>query len=282
MKVLAVDVSSNNHNGMPFNWPDVKKAGYDAVYVKATQNNNYLNPYLIADCRDARNAGLEVGIYHFYGTSNGLTAHPTDQAEWFKTNGLEQVAQYLTLLPVVDVETGIPGTGLQTEIEDFITAIGGPGCGVYMNRSFDEAMPRLDGSFLWLAWPGYTNEALPSHCVIVQTGQQVVNGIGENTEGTTNQKTDIDTIFDIESIKLVEAPQPKPEPKPTPNPIEKVDPEMVSTTELADGTIVTYVLLPSNEHLIELTREKGTVGQPGTNGWSIIDVTDEFPAQAPA
>lgn len=57
---------------------------------------------------------------------------------------------------------------------------------------------------------------------------------------------------------------------------------MVSTTQLANGDIVTYVLLPSNEHLLELTRKAGTQGEPGANGWSIIDVTDQFPQQAPA
>lgn len=201
-KTLALDISSNNHNGMPFNWLAAYEAGYRAVYIKATQNDNYLNPYLIADCRDARNAGFEVGVYHFYGSSVGVMASPQEQAQWFKHNGIDQVSEFTTLVPVVDVEVGTPGELLQAGIEFFISDLG-IACGVYMDGNYQETMPNLDGNFLWLAWPGWTNEAVPSHCAMVQFSQLVVPGIGEDANGKTNL-TDINEVLTLEVIGMVE------------------------------------------------------------------------------
>lgn len=266
----CLDISSNNHDGTVFNWQDAKAAGYDAVYIKATQNDNYVNPYLIADCKDARNAGFEVGIYHFWGSSKGA-ATAQQQAEWFKRNGIDQVAQYVTLHPVIDVETGTPGLDLQHAVEDFISETSHM-IGCYMDRSFESTMPSLDANFLWLAWPGWTNEQLPDegHTVMVQNEQIVVSGIGE-----TGMLTDVSEILNAAAIgiKVVEPPVTT----------IKEDDKMISTTELSNGDIVTYVLLPSNEHLLEFTRKAGTAGETAGNGnMSIIDITDQFPTQVPA
>lgn len=260
----CLDISSNNHDGTVFNWQDAKAAGYDAVYIKATQNDNYVNPYLIADCKDARNAGFEVGIYHFYGSSNA-SADPHQQAAWFLRNGIHQVGQYTTLRAVVDVETGTPGPALEAEIEQFLAALPGDIIGTYMNRSFESAMPLLDSVFLWLAWPGWTNEPVPSHTAMVQTEQIAVPGIG-----STGKITDVSEVINATLLGITEPPVT----------IPKQEDKMVSTVELSNGDIVTYVLLPSNEHLLEFTRKTGTAGETAGNGnMSIIDITDQFPAE---
>jgi hypothetical protein len=267
----CLDISSNNHDGTVFNWQDAKAAGYDAVYIKATQNDNYVNPYLIADCKDARNAGFEVGIYHFYGSSNGI-ADPHVQAAWFLRNGIQQVTQYVTLHPVVDVEVGTPGEELQLGVEQFISALAGDILGVYENRNFESNMPGLDATFLWLAWPGWTNEPVPEHTAMVQNEQVVVAGIGEN-----GKVTDVSEIINATAIGIKQVDTP------TTIPINPREDTMVSTTQLDNGDIVTYVLLPSNEHLLEITRKKGTAGEAATGGnMSIIDITDAFSSTVPA
>jgi hypothetical protein len=194
----GIDISSNNHNGMPFNWPEVKTAGYDVVYIKATQGNSYVNPYFIQDCRDARNAGLEVGIYHYF-----VAAVPVaEQVAYFQDNGLHHVAEYTTLVPMLDVETGSPGLALEDDINLFLLQV--PSV-VYMDRSFNAAMPTLDDPVGdWLAWPGWTpTDETPAQCIAVQYAQEVVPGIGQNPNGKY-LLTDIDTFLDLERLKTVE------------------------------------------------------------------------------
>lgn len=262
--VRGFDISSNNHDGSVFNFLEAKDDGYEFVYVKATQGNNYLNPYLIADVRDAANNGLKVGVYHFYDANNGT---PEEQAEWFIKNGISQVAEWCALIPVLDFES-VENSALR---DRFLTAMK-RACGVYMNRSYQEAINYGgDSAFGWLAWPEWNGtEALPVKTSVVQLSQKTIAGIG-------SKPCDTDQAVNYASIQNA-----TPTPTPTPDPTEGVDKHMVSTTVLENGDIVTYVLLPSNEHLLEVTRKAGTVGEPGTAGWSIIDVTDEFGSVVPA
>jgi hypothetical protein len=260
----GIDISSNNHGGEVFNFGDVKAAGYDVVYVKATQDANYVNPYFIADVRDAMNMGLRVGVYHFFGT----TSPPIVQADWFLRNGIAQVEQYTDLLPVLDFEAS-----MSAESRDvFLTALGRP-CGVYMDQNFYKNIGYgKAAAFGWLAWPGWTNEALPIGTAIVQTGQALVEGIGSSPAGPT-KLTDIDTIINLTAFT---------DNQPAP-PTEEIPENMISTVELQDGTIVTYVIIPSTEHVIELTRQKGTQGEAMTTAnTSVIDVTDAFPSEVPS
>lgn len=264
----AIDISSNNHvNGELFNFLQVKDAGYEAVYVKATQGNNYLNPYLIGDVRDASNNGLEVGVYHFYDAANGT---PEEQAAWFKKNGIyipidenHNLSQYLDLVPALDFET-LNNLAL---VEQFIAALGEP-CGLYTDRSIimqegSSGFTKTGAKFGWLAWPGWTNEPLPTGTAIVQTGQQPVQGIPA--------PVDIDEVLNPLIIATHV-------PEPTPQPLTEEEEDMPSTTKLDDGTLVTYWTDPKSGHLVELTRKAGTQGQPMTGeDVSLIDVNDAFP-----
>lgn len=266
----GIDISSNNHDsGVVFNFGDVKADGYEVCYVKATQGNNYVNPYLIGDVRDAANNGLQVGIYHFYDANAGT---PEEQAAWFLRNGINQpeeagrtVDDFCVLKPVLDYETlQSPG-----ELQAFLAALGRP-CGVYTDRSILNSIGNYgSGAFGWLAWPGWNGEQLPSDTAIVQTGQQVIQGLP--------LPVDIDEILN-DSIILKQTPEPGPEP-------EKEEEIPMTTTEVViNGTsyTVTYILVPSNEHVIELRRLTSALGEPATNdNTSIIDITDAYPAQVP-
>lgn len=201
--VKGFDISSNNHNGEPFNFLLAKEAGYDFVYVKATQGNNYLNPYLIADCRDAMNNGLYVGVYHFYDAVNGT---PEEQAQQFLVNGIAQVKQYTDLLPVLDYETVMSAAFRDA----FLTALDQP-AGVYMDRNYQENIGYGPlAKFGWLAWPDWSGSPavpLPVNTTVLQVQQLVVPGIGTGESNT--RPTDIDSCFDMNSILV--SPQPEEE-----------------------------------------------------------------------
>jgi lysozyme len=75
----GVDVSTWQHpNGEAIDWEEVAKAGITFAIVKATQGNNWVNPWLAKDLDDARSQGLLVGAYHYY----VLGVDPKDQASW--------------------------------------------------------------------------------------------------------------------------------------------------------------------------------------------------------
>lgn len=265
----GIDISSNNHAGEPFNFLQAKDEGYEVVYVKATQGNNYLNEYLIADVRDAFNNGLKVGVYHFYDAAHGT---PEEQAQWFLTNGLNQVAEWAKLVPVLDYET----LTTPSERDVFLATLSRP-CGVYTTRSIHTAIG-YGSPIGWLAWPGWTPaNPLPTDTAIVQTGQQLVDGIGGNPNGATTT-TDVDTIVNASAIGAAAIP--------IPDPTEGVDPKMISSVVVTVGGVeklVTTLIVPGNEHVIQMTQPVNTLGQPlNSSDVSIIDITDAYPGQAPA
>lgn len=66
MSIKGIDVASFQHpHGAPINFDEVKAAGFDFVYVKATEGVGYVNPYFLSDVAAARKAGLAVGAYSF-------------------------------------------------------------------------------------------------------------------------------------------------------------------------------------------------------------------------
>jgi hypothetical protein len=243
----GIDISSNNHHdGIVFNFADVKSAGFEYVWVKATQSNNYLNPYLIGDVRDAFHNGCKVGVYHYYDTGS-----PQEQAEWFIRNGIAQVAEWTELLPVLDFELSTNAA----ERDAFLAAMGQP-TGCYTNRSIESAIGYGAAAFGWLAWPGWSNEALPSNTAVVQTGQETVPGIPTSC--------DVDTIVNS-TVIAVDTTTPI-----TPEEIEDLMPQYV---ELTNGDLVALVVTPQN-HLVEVWRKGGTAGtSPTLPNFSYQDIT---------
>jgi len=93
--VKIIDVSSNQPH--PLDWAKVVKSGVAGVYVKATQNTNYTNPYFSSDAKQAVANGIPYGGYDF--------AEPTDNpiadAQYFVAAGGADGQ----LPPVLDLET---------------------------------------------------------------------------------------------------------------------------------------------------------------------------------
>lgn len=97
----GIDVS--HHNG-DIDFERVREAGYHFVFLKVTQDNDFLDPMFATNLARARSAGLAAGGYHFF----DYTLDGREQADHFldrleATSGLED-----TLPPVVDVECWPP------------------------------------------------------------------------------------------------------------------------------------------------------------------------------
>ncbi|MFE3603107.1 glycoside hydrolase family 25 protein [Streptomyces sp. NPDC059096] len=58
MTIKGIDVSSYQSS-------NYSTAGFDFVFVKATEGTSYINPRMVAQAAHGRAAGLVVGFYHF-------------------------------------------------------------------------------------------------------------------------------------------------------------------------------------------------------------------------
>lgn len=63
--VKGIDVSHYQNDAGAIDWKKVKAAGYEFVYIKATEALVYVDKYYSKNIADARAAGLVVGSYHF-------------------------------------------------------------------------------------------------------------------------------------------------------------------------------------------------------------------------
>ncbi|MBO9665932.1 MAG: glycoside hydrolase family 25 protein [Bdellovibrio sp.] len=77
--IHGIDVSHHNNDRGPIDFRKVKAAGYDFVYIKATEGTNYLDPYFYRNCEAAKAAGLLIGAYHFFRPGKDAVA----QAKFF-------------------------------------------------------------------------------------------------------------------------------------------------------------------------------------------------------
>lgn len=66
------------------NWEEVKKSGIEVVYVRASEGNNYVDPYAIENYNGAKENGIKVGFYHYLTARN--TEEAQDEAEFFVSN----------------------------------------------------------------------------------------------------------------------------------------------------------------------------------------------------
>lgn len=234
-RAKGIDISSNNHgSGEPFDYKKVKEAGYEFVYVKATQGNYYLNEYLLGDTKRAYEAGLRVGIYHFLEGD----ASPEEQADWFFTNGIAQVIRengdILGLFPMLDYETGTPDGAIRdafiNRMHEHYTHV----CGQYMDRSFYDVLGHA-GSFTWLAWPGWTpHDDTPSDVHCVQYGQEEVPGI--------LAMTDVNLSLDYHMMQIqFDAPKPNGD-EDTSNAKEPTTPR---SNDVATAAPIVPIILPT-------------------------------------
>jgi GH25 family lysozyme M1 (1,4-beta-N-acetylmuramidase) len=139
----GIDISNNDGN---INFNQVKTAGVEAVYIKATEGTTYTDSYLETNYADAHYGGLKTGFYHFLvGTSS-----PETQATSFY-NAIKDKAN--DLIPMLDVETNFDG--LMDYVLRFIDKfkeLSSLPIGIYTYTSFlDNLDNRLAEYSLWEA-----------------------------------------------------------------------------------------------------------------------------------
>jgi len=99
--ITGLDVS--HHNG-DIDYRAAKEAGHRFVFIKATQDNDFIDPMFPTNLARARAAGLAAGAYHFF----DYTLDGREQADHFidrveAADGIDGA-----LPPVVDVECWAP------------------------------------------------------------------------------------------------------------------------------------------------------------------------------
>ena len=103
-KYQGIDVS--NWQGY-INYEQVKKAGIEIVYIKASEGNNYKDPYLEINYENAKNNGLKVGFYHFLTAVNIQEAE--EQARFFSSVISKKIPDCKLVLDY-EVFGGVPAT----------------------------------------------------------------------------------------------------------------------------------------------------------------------------
>jgi GH25 family lysozyme M1 (1,4-beta-N-acetylmuramidase) len=99
--ISGIDVS--HHNG-DIDFRRVRDAGYEFVFLKTTQDNDFIDPMFVTNLARARAAGLAAGGYHFF----DYTLDGDVQADHF-IDRLEVAGGLADALPpVVDVECWSP------------------------------------------------------------------------------------------------------------------------------------------------------------------------------
>lgn len=111
----GIDVSHHQHK---IDWSQVAKDDVDFVYIKVTEGATYKDPRYEENMKGAINAGLPVGVYHYFRMTSGAIA----QFNNFKA----ALAGYdFKLVPMIDVETsdGHPVKELQDSLDMFIKLV---------------------------------------------------------------------------------------------------------------------------------------------------------------
>lgn len=152
--VRGLDLSA--HNGAP-DFDSIAAAGYDFVYLKASEGTDYRDPAFPRNYLAARRAGLAVGAYHFFRFDSDGTGQAINYLETIK--GCE-----LQLPAVIDIEEWGNPAGIATELINekiatllaLITSRCGPAM-IYTNKNGDARFirgryDRTDGSDpeLWI------------------------------------------------------------------------------------------------------------------------------------
>lgn len=157
-RVLGVDVS--HHQG-EIAWDRVADDGIAFAYLKATEGSGFSDPRFADNWREASDAGLRVGGYHYY----TLCSEPLGQADHF-VDTLDAVpAARRSLPPVVDLELigncdpPPDPTTMRASVETFVAEVErrtGTRVVVYTHPDFDaryEFVDDLDRR-RWVRRPG--------------------------------------------------------------------------------------------------------------------------------
>ena len=154
MNIKGIDISNFQKN---INLNEVRSAGYEVCYIKATEGQTYIDPLLMQNYNKAKDAGLNIGFYHFiHSYDDGAT-----QAKFMlnKINNLDYNCRIAIDIEVTDNQSS---EVINKCIEDFareVTKQTGHYPIIYTNLSFakDHLSSNLKKYGLWLAEYGVKN-----------------------------------------------------------------------------------------------------------------------------
>ena len=147
-KYRGIDISSWQGN---VNFEDVKKDGINIVYIKATESNNYINPYLKSYYSGSKDNNLLVGFYHFFRANIGAK----EQAKYF-VQSIKGMKPDCKLALDIEVTEGIGAAELTSMCIEFLEEVkrlSGVGVVVYTYTYFakDNLTTSLSSYPLWIA-----------------------------------------------------------------------------------------------------------------------------------
>jgi len=190
----GIDVATWQHpSDEPIDWAEVRQEGASFAIVKATQGDNYTNPWLKRDLAGARAAGLLVGAYHFY----ELGVAPEVQSARFTESIIGEI---LPLGAWLDWEVAdMPDWEVTTNYNGMITGIGEARrpVGLYTGQWWHTRLVDLKVPIqrLWLAAPSL--DVAPEGVFMWQCKAQSVRGIAD--------LVDIDQLISTRGVNLPSA-----------------------------------------------------------------------------
>jgi lysozyme len=155
----GIDVS---HYQGTVSWPEVRQAGIEFAFAKATEGLTWTDPQLAVNWQGMKAAGLLRGAYHFFEPADDAAA----QAQFFL-----QTVQLAAgdLPPVLDVETaGSSPTALWEGVETWLQTVAAATQVqpfLYLDPTFANtnlAPASLSAYPLWIADYGATEPTLPA------------------------------------------------------------------------------------------------------------------------
>ena len=185
LSIKGIDIS-NWQGNVDFN--KVKNAGYEIVYIKATEGQHTLDKNFNTNYANAKASGINIGFYHFlHGNENGKT-----QAEWMYSNIKDKEFQCKIAIDV-EVTDGVNADTLSQIVCDFaetIKELTGKDIVVYTYTSF--LGTNLNSSInkypLWIAEYGVSSPRVSINYI---GWQYADNG---QVDGCPNGNTDLDSF----------------------------------------------------------------------------------------
>ncbi len=227
---------------------------FDAVMIKATGGNGYVNPYCDGWVQQAIALGKKWGVYHYF--SDGFNGgDPTAEANFFVDNCLGYIGKGMFCM---DWERGgnpfVNNPDMGRQFTQQVKARTGVNPGDYMSESLvvslDWSGSIADGNWLWCAayvedntpvinfgmdanrdpnpqWDGNVNDVMWQ---FTSTGR--LDGYGGNLDCSFFYGTRA-TWDAYAGTHTAPAPTPAPEPAPTPPPVEEPQPTPQPTPDPA-------------------------------------------------
>lgn len=241
--IKGIDVSHHQNDAGTLDWAKVKAAGISFAIIKFTESLTFVDPKAAWNYKNAKAAGLAVGMYHFAGRGE-----PTIEADLF-IKACSPIEENDVL--VLDWELSSKPTAADDQwCATFINRVKsklGVTPLIYMNRSCENyiawTMTRATGAGLWVA--DYTVsdggtvavKRWPFYAIHQYTSDGSVSGVAGRVDcdtfyGTLTQFKKYGWHAPVVAPAPTPTPAPAPAPTPAPVPVES-DTDKAQDTQLA-------------------------------------------------